>query len=442
MTVRAEDPLDVLHLDMDCFFAAVEMIDRPELKGRPVIVGGTAGRGVVASASYEARAYGVHAAMPTATAMRCCPNGVFISPSHGRYGEMNRRLLEIIESVTPAYEPIAFDEAFIDVSGAHRLFGTSLEIANHLRERVNDELGLACSIGVARSKLIAKLASKAAKPRVALSDSVPRRPVVTDGPGVLAIGPGEEIAFLYAHPLRALPGIGPKTMAKLQSVGISSIADAAEVGQERLRQLLGPHQGAIVVNFIEGIDPRRVEPDRDTRSIGAETTFSRDLYDPDELASRIRELSSSASTRARRSEAFGRTVSLKVRYRDLEIITRSRTFDHPLRSGAEIAEVAVSLLESVVCERGIRLLGVHLSNFVESGSARVQQLGLFAGEGGVEDMYQAKQRGDLDETADEIRRRFGGNALDPLSVLARRQVRDQGGPRSSPPGPAPAEGRE
>ena len=425
MNQRDEDDLDVLHLDMDCFFAAVEMIDNPRLSGRPVIVGGTSGRGVVASASYEARAYGVHAAMPTATAMRCCPDGVFISPSHGRYGEMNRRLLEIIEGVTPEYEPIAYDEAFIDVSGAHRLFGESVEIANYLRTKVQRELGLPCSVGVARTKLIAKLASKAAKPTVTLSDTVPRRPVVTDGIGVCVIQREKEIAFLYSHPLRALPGIGPKTMAKLQSVGISNIADAAAVGRERLCQLLGQHQGTIVVNFIEGIDLRRVEPDRDMRSIGAETTFSRDLYDPSELASRIRELSSSVAMRSRRSDALGRTVSLKIRYRDLEINTRSRTFGHPFRSGAEIAEVAVALLDSIACERGIRLLGVHLSNFVGADSAGGKQLALFGQESETEDDLQAKQRGDLDEMSDEIRRRFGENALDSLSVLGRRVIRDQ-----------------
>lgn len=424
MNQRDEDALDVLHLDMDCFFAAVEMIDNPELKGRPLIVGGTSSRGVVASASYEARAYGVHAAMPTATAMRCCPEGVFISPSHGRYGEMNRRLLEIIESVTPRYEPIAFDEAFIDVSGAHRLFGESVEIANYLRTRVQTELGLTCSVGVARTKLIAKLASKAAKPKVALSDAVPRRPVVTGGSGVCVVRPEEEIAFLYSHSLRALPGIGPKTMAKLQSVGISSISDAAEVGRERLCQLLGQRQGTIVVNFIEGIDLRRVEPDRDTRSIGAETTFSRDLYDPGELASRIRELSSSVAKRSRKSEALGRTVALKIRYRDLEINMRSRTFDHPFRSGAEIAEVAVGLLNSIACERGIRLLGVHLSNFIDAERDGGEQLALFGGAQVAEGEQQAKQRGDLDEATDEIRRRFGDNALDPLSVIGRRMVRD------------------
>ncbi len=424
MDERVDQPLDVLHLDMDCFFAAVEMIDRPELQGRPVIVGGTSGRGVVSSASYEARAYGVHAAMPTATAMRCCPDGVFISPSHGRYGEMNRRLLEIIESVTPEYEPIAYDEAFIDVSGAHRLFGTSIEIANYLRAKVTSELRLTCSVGVARSKLIAKLASKAAKPSVMLSDTMPRRPVVIDGPGVFVVHPDEEMAFLYAHPLRALPGIGPKTMAKLQSVGISSIADAAEVGRERLCQLLGQSQGKVIVNFIEGIDLRRVEPYRDTRSIGAETTFARDLYDPGELASRIRELSASVATRSRKSDAFGRTVSLKVRYRDLQIVTRSRTLDQPLRSGAAIAEMAVALLGSIACERGVRLLGVHLSNFVELEAAQVQQLAMFEGSVDAEDALQAQQRGDLEEVTDEIRRRFGDDALDPLSVIGRRRLRE------------------
>ncbi|HUY07538.1 MAG TPA: DNA polymerase IV [Acidimicrobiales bacterium] len=425
MQPQEEDALDLLHLDMDCFFAAVEMVDDPELKGRPVIVGGTSRRGVVASASYEARAYGVHAAMPTAEAMRCCPDGVFRSPSHARYGEMNRRLLEIIERVTPEFEPIAFDEAFIDVSGAHGLFGASAEIAWKLWTTVQGELGLTCSVGVARTKLIAKLASKAAKPSVSLSNSVPRRPVVREGLGVCVIPREDEIAFLYAHSLRALPGIGPKTMAKLQAVGISSIADAAEVGRQRLRRLLGERQGEVIVNFIEGIDPRRVESSRDTRSIGAETTFSRDLYDPNELASRTRELSSSVAARSRQTGAPGRTVSLKIRYRDLEIITHSRTFDRPFRSGAEIADVAVALLDSIACDRGIRLLGVHLSNFVDQDSGATKQLALFGGETEADEESQAELRGNLDATTDEIRRRFGDRALDPLSVLGRRMSRGE-----------------
>lgn len=414
------EALDLLHLDMDCFFAAVEMIDRPEIQGRPVIVGGTSGRGVVASASYEARAYGVHAAMPTATAMRCCPDGVFISPSHGRYGEMNRRLLEIIESVTPDFEPIAFDEAFIDVSRAHRLFGTSAEIASLLRARVHDELGLACSVGIGRTKLIAKLASKAAKPKVALSDTIPRRPVVTEGAGVCAIAPEEEIEFLFSHPLRALPGIGPKTMAKLQSVGISSVADAAEVGRGRLCQLLGQRQGAVIVGFIDGVDPRRVERDRDTRSIGAERTFARDIYDPDELASRIRELCASVALRSRRSGTLGRTLSLKIRYRDLETVTRARTGGNPLRSGAAITEVAIGLAESIVCERGVRLLGVHLSNFTDAREAPGEQLELFGDAPESEPRHPRQPPSGLDEAADEIRRKFGDRALDPLSVIGRR----------------------
>lgn len=426
MSSDGDKTVDVLHLDMDCFFAAVEAIDNPELLNEPVIVGGTSERGVVASASYEARAYGVHAAMPTITAKRCCPEGIFISPSHGRYGEMNRRLLEIIERVTPIYEPIAFDEAFIDVSGAHRLFGDSLAIAYFLRSTVASELGLTCSVGVARTKLIAKLASKAAKPRVRMSDSSPRRPIVEPGVGVRMIEEDEESRFLLSHPLRALPGVGPKTMARLQSFGISTIADAAEAGRDRLQHLLGDHQGTFIAEFIEGRDPRRVEPNRDTRSIGSETTFSRDLYDHADLASRIRELSVVTSSRARANDALGRTVSLKIRFRDLTIVTRRKTSDRPFTNAGEISEVAIGLLDDAACERGIRLLGVHLSNFVDQSQTSGEQL-MFFGEPQADiDTAAQVQRDDLDAARDEIRRRYGDRSLDSLSVLGRRTQHPEG----------------
>ncbi len=424
MGESSEHALDTLHLDMDCFFVAVEVLDDPTLARRPVVVGGTEGRGVVCSASYEARAFGVHAAMPTSQAMRSCPDAVFISPHFDRYSEMNRRLLEVIEAVTPEYEPIAFDEAFINVEGAHRLFGDSQQIARSLRATVLAELGLACSVGVGRSKLIAKLASKAAKPRVRLSDDRPPRPIVTDGVGVQVVGQLEELDFLYTHPIRALPGIGPKTAERLRSLGMITVADIAAVGRDRLVSLFGDHQGNHVFDMVTGVDRRTVERDREVRSVGSEVTFPRDLYDPDELASRAREFSTKVASRARSRGLLGRTVTLKVRFADLTGISRSRTQTRPPQSAEEISTIAEALLGEVACERGIRLLGVHLSNFVGEERVSGEQLSLFSSDSEVAEEESIRNGVGLDETRDEILRRFGPGAVDPLALLNRHTRND------------------
>jgi DNA polymerase-4 len=335
---------------------------------------------------------------------------------------MNRGLLEIIDRVTPDYEPIAFDEAFIDVSGAHRLFGSSVEIAKHLRGLVMSELGLACSVGIGRTKLIAKLASKSAKPHVYLSDK--RVPVVVQGWGVHTVEEGDEHDFLFGHSLRALPGIGPKTMARMTSLGISTIADASDVGRHRLSQLLGAHQGGLIADFIQGIDNRRVESQRDARSIGHETTFARDLYDRDELASRVREFATSVASRTRENGLLSKTVTLKIRYRDLTFVTRSTSVNSPFTNASDIASAASVLLGGVEIERGVRLLGIHLSNFVDLELAGGEQLALFGStEQDGSDATGGRQV-ELDEATDEIRRRFGQKSLESLAVVGRRSPDD------------------
>lgn len=418
--MRDEQALDILHLDMDCFFVAVEEVDNPKLKGQPVVVGGTSDRGVVASASYEARAFGIHAAMPTVLAQRRCRDLICISPHFERYGDMNRRLLEIIERTTPEYEPIAFDEAFIDVVGAHRLFGESHAIAVALRTQVRAELDLDCSVGVGRNKLIAKLASKAAKPKVRLSEELPRRAVVTPGVGVYVVDPRDEFAFLHTHALRALPGIGPKTTDRLRTLGMTSVADVAAVGRERLRSLFGQHQGNHIADVVNGIDTQAVERQRETRSIGSESTFQRDIFDPDELASRIREFASIVSSRARSHGLSGRTVTLKVRFSDLSTISRAKTPSHPLLSADDVASVAITMLSEIPCERGVRLLGIHLSNFDGSGPDAGEQLSLFGEPSAEATEVPVRRDVELDVARDEIERRFGAGALDPLAVLGRR----------------------
>ena len=403
---------DVLHLDLDGFFASVELLDNPELRGLPVIVGGISERGVVVSASYEARAFGVHSAMPTVVARRCCPRAMFITPRHDRYLAMNRQLLRLIEQVTPDYEPIALDEAYLDLSGTHRLFGGSVDVASRLRRRVLEELGLACSVGIGRSKLVAKLASRAAKPSARLVGNPPG-PLITEGRGIVLVSPEDEPHFLASHTLRAFPGIGPKTEERLSSLGISTVNDAILIGRPRLCALLGEHQGNLISDAVLGIDQRRVESRRESRSIGRETTFERDLFDPDELVRRLDALCESVARRAKTQRLVGRTVTLKIRYRTHETISKSTTPKRPLASAAALRRYATELCGEVEAARGVRLLGIQLSNLVSGVLSDAEQLELFSEERESKDTPRLAE---LEVVTEAVRRRFGTRALGHLDV--------------------------
>ena len=259
--------LDILHVDMDCFFAAVEVLDDPSLRGLPVIVGGTGSRGVVASCSYEARATGVRSAMPMGEARRRCPRAVILSGRHDRYAEVSRELHRVFATITPVVEPISLDEAFLDVSGSHRLLGTSEAIAHEVRARVRQFLQLECSVGVARSKLIAKLASRAAKPIATRSGPRP-------GPGVVVVTAAEELAFLQPRPVRDLWGVGPRTAERLARFGIATVGDVARLDEASLVRILGPAAGRQLHALAWAKDDRRVVPDQQVKSIGHEETFS------------------------------------------------------------------------------------------------------------------------------------------------------------------------
>lgn len=392
---------------MDCFFAAVEALDDPSLLGKPVVVGGIGYRGVVSSASYEARGFGVHSAMPTAEARRLCPNAVYLSPRHDRYGEVSEQLGDLLRDVTPLVEPLSLDEAFLDVSGAHRLAGSSEQIAHALVDRVGRELGLRCSVGGGRSKLIAKLASKAAKPRI-----------TAEGPelgsGVLIVVPADELSFLHAHPVRALPGIGPRSAERLARLGISGVGELSMLSRERLVALFGKSQGAAILELANGIDERGVEPQRALRSIGHEETFERDLWDLAELEERARRQSVSVASRCRRAELFGRTVSVKLRHPDFTTLSRARSFDHRLVSANEIADVAISLLRDLDLSAGVRLLGVSVSN-LESGE-EARQLALF-GDDARAGAGETARHDVLDTVAHSIRERFGATSITAASAV-------------------------
>ncbi len=407
-----DDPgLDVLHVDMDCFFAAVEILDDPTLNGRPVIVGGTGSRGVVAACSYEARATGVHSAMPMAEARRRCPSAVVLAGRHDRYGEVSAELHAVFHEFTPVVEPIALDEAFLDVSGSHRLFGTSLEIAQAIRLCVRDRLRLDCSVGVGRTKLIAKLASRAAKPTAS-----PRGP--RPGPGVVVVRKEEEIAFLHPRPVSDLWGVGPRTAERLQRYGIHTIADLASLDHAALTRLVGRAAGSQLFALASAEDDRPVVSDRALKSVGHEETFATDHFETASLQREIVRLSDSVGDRMRGAEVVGRTVTLKVRFGDFSTITRSHSLKGPLQSSSEIAQIASALLDGVDASPGVRLIGVSVSSLEPRESSSGRQLELLDSA-----VASVVARGHVDTAVGAIRDRYGAGAVGPAAVAGPKGLR-------------------
>lgn len=386
----------ILHVDMDAFYASVEVLRDPSLAGRPVIVGGAGDRGVVASCSYEARAYGVASAMPSARARRLCPSAVFVHGDLSRYGEYSRRIHAVFTSYTPLVEGISLDEAFLDVGGARRLFGPAPDIAAAVRRRIRDEVGLGCSVGVAPSKLLAKLASKQAKPRASLSG-------VVEGPGVVVVRPGEELAFLHPMPVGALWGVGPRTADKLRAKGVGTVGDLAAVPRATVVEWLGPAAGTQLWELAWARDARPVEPSRPPKSVGHEETFAVDLRERADLHREVVRQSDAVAARLRGAGLAGRTVTVKVRFNDFATITRSRTLPEAVDTAPELASAAGALLDGVDAGPGVRLLGVSVGNLTE-GAARQLELGV-GGPGW----------GEASEAVDGVRARFGPDAV--LSLI-------------------------
>jgi len=402
----------ILHVDMDAFFAAVELLDHPELAGRPVIVGGTGRRGVVASCTYEARRFGVRSAMPMFRALALCPDAVVLSGRHERYVEVSEQIHEIFHSVTPLVEPVGLDEAFLDVTGARRLFGSPLAIARQLRSWIAAELALDCSIGVGRSKLIAKLASEEAKPKVQFSGVVP-------GPGIFLVEPGEELAFLHPKAVESLWGVGPVTASRLHRLGLSTVGDLARVGPDVLVRALGRAHGQHLWSLARGVDPSPVDADRSPKSIGHEETFPVDLVDPGELRRMVAVLSDRVADGLGREQRCARTVTLKVRFSDFATVTRAHTLDQGIDAGPAIAAIAAALLESVDLVAGVRLLGVSASGL--SAPAASRQLALpFAQTGATEPGGRAQDSWDpVARALVAIRARFGRRAVVSASRVGR-----------------------
>jgi DNA polymerase-4 len=405
----------VLHVDMDAFFAAVELLDRPELVGRPVIVGGTGQRGVVAACTYEARAFGVHSAMPSMRAKQLCPDAVFLDGRHSRYAEVSRQIHAIFKKATPVIEPLGLDEAFLDVSGARRLLGSPRRIAEDLRRRIAEELSLDCSVGVGRSKFVAKLASRAAKP-------VPTRARVEPGPGVVVVLREEELGFLHPLPVRALWGVGPATGRRLQALGIRTVRELAQLPEAVLVHQFGRVLGSQLSELAQGIDVRPVIADRPAKSIGHEETFRRDVYDRAELRHHVLRMSDAVAEALRGEGLAGRTVTIKVRFADFETITRGHSVPFAIDAPLAIDAVAGALLETVELRAGVRLLGVSVSNLGHKGTPRQLAFDVAAGDSESEALARAVElqtsSEELAGAVSAVRARFGRRAMGVASMLS------------------------
>ncbi len=401
----------ILHVDMDAFFASVEVLDDPSLTGLPVVVGGAGARGVVASCTYEARVFGVRSAMPSLRARQLCPHAVFLPGRHGRYAEISGQLHRILSDITPMVEPIGLDEAFLDVAGAVRMLGPPETIARRLRQRVRHDLSLECAVGVGRSKMVAKLASRAAKPRVSRSGLEPGR-------GVFLVSPDVELAFLHGHRVEALWGVGPATATRLHELGIRTVGELAAAPVETLVRRVGKASGLHLAALARGEDPSPVTPDRPAKSIGHEETFSRDVGDPAELQRHVLRMAESVASMLRGSGCAARTVTVKVKFGDLSLQSRSHTLDRAITTGGAIGQVASVLLAAIDPGEGLRLLGVSASGLVVGGA---EQLSFDLGDGHAEGTQSATslEQAWQDATAavDAVRGRFGRSAVGSASMV-------------------------
>jgi len=391
---------------MDAFFVSVELRRRPELVGQPVVVGGTGNRGVVAAASYEARRFGVHSALPSAIARNRCPHAVFLPGDHEHYAEVSAQVRAIFDRYTPLVEPLSLDEAFLDVTGARRLFGDGPTIARRIRHEIANELALGCSVGVAPNKFLAKLASVEAKPR-AHADRI------DPGPGVTVVSPGTEQAFLDPLPVQRLWGVGPATLDKLVRLGISTVRDLRRVDLAVLTTALGSNQARHLAALAVGADDRDVEPDRDAKSIGHEETYPHDKHTHDELHRELVRLADAVARRMRDHDVAARTWQLKVRFAGFHTITRSVTTADYVDRAPDIVELVGPVLEAIDPSPGVRLLGVSGSNL----GAPSTQLSFDDLDETVPDV------GATTDTVDAIRTRFGDAAIGPASAVAAGKLR-------------------
>lgn len=388
----------ILHVDMDAFYAAVEQRDNPELRGKPVLVGGTEGRGVVSTASYEARVFGCHSAQPMAVAQRLCPQAIVVPPRMSAYSAVSRQVFAIFERFTPLVEGLSIDEAFLDVTGSMRLFGPADEIARRIKAEIRESTQLTGSVGVAPNKFLAKLASDLQKPD-----------------GLVIVGPNEVQAFLDPLPIRRLWGVGKASLPKLESRGLRTFGDIRRLDERAMAVLFG-NQAEHFARLVRGLDDRSVVPERDAKSISHEHTFAQDVADREHLRAILLEQTEHVAIRLRRAGSLARCVFIKVRTPDFKTVTRQQHLPRPTDQTREIWAAAAALFEAWTAQHGeaVRLLGMGVS---ELRGLAGRQMELFAGEG-------CDKAAALDETADAIRARFGAGALRRGATLGKRGRRE------------------
>lgn len=390
----------VMHVDMDCFYASVELRRRPDLVGLPVFVGG-ATRGVVLSCTYEARQYGVTSGMPTTTARRLCPQLIAISPDFDTYTEVSKGIVAIFETVSANVEVMSIDEAFCDITGALGTYGSAEAVGEHVRALVADEQGIACSVGIGPSKFVAKLASKQAKPD-----------------GLCAVKPDDVIAFLHPLPVGALWGVGESTTAKLHQLGLRTVADLAYVPKTTLQRAFGPHQGALLADLAWGRDTRKVVATTRERSIGSGETFGRDTDDPARVRIELLRMSDRTASRVRAAGMVGRTVVLGLRLSDFTDLTRTVTLPSPTDVTGEIHAAVVRLFDGLALQRArIRKVSVRLEGLVDRDAA-YQQFPLDTPDRGWREAEQAMDR---------AIRRYGPKAVQRAALTRHVPTITQGG---------------
>ena len=378
----------ILHVDMDAFYASIEQLDDPNLKGRPVIVGADPrqglGRGVVAACSYEARKFGVRSALPISRAWKLCPEGAYVRPRMERYVEVSHEVMEVLRRFTNLVEPLSIDEAFLDVTGSTTLFGAPIQIARAVKKQIREATGLTASAGVAPNKFLAKIASDLKKPD-----------------GLVVVDPDGVQAFLDDLPISRLWGVGPKTEVRLREMGLHTIGAVRARRPEDLTQALGNNLGAHLHQLALGSDDRPVVPNWEPKSISNETTFEEDTRDRELLVKTIRRLAESVGRRLRRDNYRARKVTLKVRLEPFETHTRQVSLKRPVDTDEEIIRLALSLFDQFSLERRIRLIGVGTGDIVRPGEEPMQ-LGLFD---------EPRKDSVIDRTVDAIRDRFGEDLI-------------------------------
>lgn len=378
----------IIHIDMDAFFVECERLENPQLVGKPVVVGGAGARGVVASASYEARQFGVQSAQPMSRALRACPQLVVVPPRHELYRTISERVFSVLRATSPVVEALSIDEAFLDVSGLRAHYSSGAEVAQHVRGSIREQVGIPSSAGLAANKLIAKLASAAAKP---------------DGLRVVVVD--DQLEFLHALPVRRLWGVGEATYAALERYGVHTVGDLAKLPEKRLVADFGSVMGLSLSDLAWGRDDRPVESSAEAKSVSVETTYDVDLHDPASVRNEVLRHSTRVAARLRRSGLAGRTVTLKVRFSDFTTPTRSITLESPTDVARDIDRAAATLLDRIPRSGiGVRLLGVGVSGLGDASAPRQMAID------------RPAKWDDLEDAVTEVRERFGEQSVGPASL--------------------------